>query len=155
MTGTNHGMTGAVIALLVKEPVLAVPLSFLSHFACDAIPHFGVKDHPGEPDDELFKTKFNIILVIDFLVAVSLMLLLGHLFPDRKWLIWGCMVAAAIPDLVHIYYRIYLERVKKMKYKRDPISRFHHWIQYSQTTQGVFVELAWFVSMGAIILAQR
>jgi hypothetical protein len=44
MTGFNHGMAGAVIALTVKQPVLAVPLAFLSHFATDMIPHFGLDE---------------------------------------------------------------------------------------------------------------
>jgi len=151
MTGTNHGMTGAVIALVVKEPIIAIPLSFFSHFVCDMIPHFGLKDKPGEPDDELFKTKFNTVLVLDFIVAVFLMVLLGRWFPDQKWTIWACMVAAAIPDALNVYTRIYLERVKKIPYKREEhlLSR----IQISETRMGAFVELAWFLAMGAIILS--
>src|SRR5260221_194871 len=98
MTGTNHGMTGAVIALLVKEPLIAVPLSYISHYVCDSIPHFGL----GE-GDELFDKKFNITLVSDFLVAVSMMVILGILFPAQRWLIWACMAAAASPDLMWAY----------------------------------------------------
>ena len=64
MTGFNHGMTGAVIALTVKKPELAIPLSFLSHFAQDAIPHFGI------PGYKLFTKKFNLGLLADFLFAV-------------------------------------------------------------------------------------
>jgi hypothetical protein len=155
MTGTNHGMTGAVIAVLVREPAIAVPLSYASHFACDAIPHFGVRDHPNQEDDELFSKKFNIILVTDFIVAVSLMMLLGKLFPESRLLIWTCMIAAAIPDLINVYYRLYLERIKKQPYELDPITKFHSWIQKSQTYKGAFVEIAWFMLMGLIILNQR
>lgn len=155
MTGTNHGMTGAVIALLVKEPLLAVPLSFASHFVCDAIPHFGVIDKPGEPDNELFTKKYDVILVADFLVAVAIMFILGGLFPSQKWVIWSCMVAAAIPDAMWAYYRLYVEKIRKHKPKYDPLARFHIFIQWSETHQGIILEIVWFVAMGAIILGQR
>jgi hypothetical protein len=153
MTGTNHGITGAVIALLVKEPVIAVPLSFLSHFVCDAIPHFGMRDHPGEPDNELFTKKYNIILVSDFLFAVGLMVLFGIWFPAERWLIWSCMVAAAVPDVMSAYTRLYLERIKNQRY--DPKAHFSSRIQWSQTTKGAYVELAWFLAMGTVILSFR
>lgn len=148
-------MTGAVIALIVKEPIIAIPLSYVSHFACDAIPHFGVRDHPGQSDDELFSKKFNTILVLDFLTAVGLMVLLGMLFPAHKWLIWVCMITAASPDLVWVYYRLYIERIQKRQPKYDRISRFHRVLQWSQTYPGAFVEIAWFLIMGTIILALR
>jgi hypothetical protein len=153
MTGTNHGMTGAVIALLVKEPVVAIPLSFMSHFVCDAIPHFGVNDKPGEPDDELFSKKFNIILICDFLLAVSIMVVLAFWFPSQKWVIWFSMVAAAIPDVMAAYTRLYLERVKKQPYKKE--KHFSSRIQWSQTYKGAYVEAVWFVLMGWIILLKR
>src|SRR6478672_11642994 len=113
MTGTNHGLTGAAIALLVREPLLAVPLSFASHFACDAIPHYG-----GDPKaSALFDNKFNTILITDFLVAVTIMGVLGALFPERRILIWACMIAAASPDLMWAYYDLYLTKIKRRKFR--------------------------------------
>lgn len=150
MTGTNHGLTGAMIAVLVKEPAVAIPLSFVSHFACDAIPHYGLAK-----DEELLGNKFNLILIVDFILAVSLMAVFGIRFPSQKWIIWGCMASAASPDLAWAYYHLYLEKLKKRTAKLDILSNFHHWIQWSQTPNGKFVEIFWFLSMGAIILSQR
>lgn len=150
MTGTNHGLTGAAIALLVNEPSLAVPLSFVSHFACDALPHFG-----PAPGEKLFERKFNIILITDFIVAATSMIVLAILFPADKWLIWMCMVAAASPDLVWAYYLLYIQKIKARVPKLDPLSRFHSLIQWSQTPKGWFVEVFWFIAMGAVILSQR
>lgn len=143
-------MTGAVIALLVKEPALAVPLSFLSHFVCDAIPHFGLA--PGE---KLFERKFNFILSSDFITALCTMVILGMLFPAQSWLIWSCMVAAASPDLMWAYYNLYIEKLQKKKPRFGLLARFHIWIQWSQTPKGWFVEGAWFLATIAVILAQR
>jgi hypothetical protein len=75
MTGFNHGMTGAAIALAVKQPALAVPLAFLSHFVTDMIPHFGLNEQ------ELFSKRFNLILFADFIFAISLMAV--------SWLNWA------------------------------------------------------------------
>lgn len=149
MTGLNHGLTGAVIAVAVKKPELALPLAFLSHFVQDVIPHFGV------PDSQLFKRKFNIVLVADFVLSVSAMVVLAFLFPAHKWLIWGCMIAAACPDLAWAYYRLYLEKIKNQKPKYDPFTRIHFVLEWSNETWGALVEAGWFVGMWAIILALR
>jgi len=149
MTGTNHGMTGALIALVVKEPVLAIPLSYLSHFACDVIPHFGVNRN------QLFSRRFNIILVTDFIVAVSMMITLGILFPKQRLLIWACMIAAASPDLTWAYYDLYKSRIKGENPKLDKLTRIHFDIQWFQKPIGAFVEVAWFISMWTLILTYR
>jgi hypothetical protein len=146
MTGFNHGMTGAVIALTVKQPALAVPLAFLSHFATDMIPHFGLDEK------QLFKRRFNVILVADFLFAISLMVILAVLFPEHIWLIWACMIAAASPDLMWAYHRLYIEHHKKRPKKLGRIASFHSKIQWSQTIPGFLIEAIWFVLMGTIVL---
>ena len=40
MTAPNHALTGALIGLTISNPALALPLAFLSHLVCDAIPHY-------------------------------------------------------------------------------------------------------------------
>jgi hypothetical protein len=150
MTGTNHGMTGAVIAVLIHQPAIAIPLSFTSHFVCDSIPHFGLA-----PGDKLFDKKFNVTLVSDFLVAVTMMAILGILFPAQRWLIWACMIAAASPDLMWAYYHLYVEKIKNRKPNLGPLARFHGWIQWSQTPKGWFVEIAWFMATGTLLLIVR
>lgn len=157
MTGLNHGMTGAVIALVVKNPAAAVPLAFLSHFVQDMIPHwdYGVR-RVGDPNGNFFTRRFNLSLLADFLLSVGMMILLAFLFPAHKWLIWGCMVAAASPDLMWAYYRLYRQHIKRGKVIHlDPLARLHAKIQWSQTGAGLIVEILWFISTGAIILNLR
>jgi hypothetical protein len=149
MTGLNHGITGAVIALVVKQPALAVPLAFLSHFATDAIPHFGLSE------EKLFKRHFNIILVGDFLFAILLMIALALLFPSQIWLIWICMITAASPDLMWAYYRLYKVHLKKHQLKLSRIAHWHSKIQWSETLPGAYVEALWFLLVGSYILLLR
>jgi hypothetical protein len=149
MTGFNHGITGATIALIVSQPALAIPLAFFSHFVTDMIPHFGLDEK------ELFGKKFNTILIADFLFAVSLMAVLAILFPDHMWVIWACMIAAASPDLMWAYHRLYVEHLNNRQPKLGSIAYFHHKIQWSQTLPGVYVEALWFLLVGSYILLLR
>jgi hypothetical protein len=149
MTGFNHGMTGALIALTIKQPAFAVPLAFLSHFATDMIPHFGLDEK------ELFGKRFNIILVADFIFAVCLMVALAILFPQHIWLVWVCMIAAASPDLMWAYHRLYVEHFRKKQLNLGFIGRFHKKIQWSQTIPGAYVEALWFLLIGSFILFLR
>ena len=149
MTGTNHAMTGAVIAFTIKNPAVAVPAAFISHYLQDLIPHFGMSE------TKLFKRKFNIVLVSDFLLSIGLMVLLAVLFPAHKWLIWACMVAAACPDLAWAYYRLYIERIKKQIPHYDPLNKMHLIMEWSNESWGVLVEILWFLGAGTIILALR
>ena len=143
-------MTGAVIALVVKEPLIAIPASFFSHLVCDAIPHFGV------PEGKVFGRLFNYVLVGDFICAVIIMVILGFAFPQERWIIWACMIAAASPDLMWAYYRLYDERVKnRQDVKLDRFSAFHSRIQWSQTYKGAIIEVAWFILMAGLLVALK
>lgn len=150
MTGFNHGITGAVIALTVKQPLIAVPLSFVSHFFQDMLPHHDY--FAGPQDERLFSHKFKVMLAVDFLSSILLMFVLALLFPAHKWLIWSCMVMAACSDLAQSYYHLYLARIKKKKLKFDPLSKWHYSLQ-NESPAGGLVEIAWAV-IGLIIILE-
>jgi hypothetical protein len=153
VTATNHALTGAVIALAVDKPLLAIPLALLSHFALDALPHWDYAINRSLPTDKrFFDKKFNTLLGIDLLIAFIAMVIIGINFPDQKWLIWSCMATAAAPDAMWAYYRGYLPKFKHIKPKLNWIARFHQNIQWSQTAAGFFVEIAWFIGLYLIIL---
>ncbi len=151
MTGFNHGLTGAVIALTVKKPELAIPLAFLSHFAQDAIPHFDY--FQGKNGTGILKGKFNILLVSDFTLSVLLMVILALAFPEHKWLIWSCMVVAASPDLIWGYHFLYRKRTVKdygpvLKLISKTETEYHGAI-------GIAGETIWFILMSFILIQLR
>jgi hypothetical protein len=150
MTGFNHGMTGAVIAITVKKPELAVPLAFLSHFLQDAIPHWDYGT--GRPSGQFFSNRFNTFLISDFLFSLVLMVLIGLAFPYQTWLIVACMIAAASPDLMWGYYYLYLQRIKRRKLRLNWLARLHSKIEWSESLPGAIVEVLWFAAAGDIIL---
>lgn len=146
MTGTNHGMTGAVIAVAVRQPYLALPLAFLSHFACDALPHFGMES------SQTFKKRFNLVLTADFLTALLTMAVIGSLYPGQALTIWGSMILAASPDLMWLYHYGYVERYLRRPVRLGVLGRLHTWLQWSQTLPGLAYEVIWFALMAALLI---
>jgi hypothetical protein len=96
MTLTNHLLAGAVIAKVLPLPV-AIPVAFASHFALDAVPHFGF------PNIEVRMKRINLlraVICLDFCVSVLLSIWLirsGHI----RWFLVG--LVAYSPDFLWLY----------------------------------------------------
>lgn len=142
MTATNHGLGGALLAVVfAKYPAVAIVLAPLSHFVLDSIPHFGFDKF--NPNDK----HFLYFLSVDAFLAVATTLTIAFLWSEIWWLIILCAFLGASPDLMWYYY-YYL----KPSAKKDPIARFHTWIQWSQTPNGMVVEVIWFVSTLSVLV---
>jgi hypothetical protein len=152
MTATNHALTGAVVALVLKNPLLAIPVAFAAHFVMDAIPHFGI----SEPDvfTRNSSKRFRTILIVDCILAALLLIFVPILLaPQISWWITAfSMVACMSPDLVWGYHFYHETRHKIIKKKRL-FSVFHHKIQWSETLNGIYIEAAWFFGMSVLIVA--
>jgi hypothetical protein len=78
MTATNHAITGAIIAVVIDKPVIALPLALLSHFAQDALPHFGYAGHGGYREG-LKHRSLKYVMLADLLSFIPfLAILLVH-----------------------------------------------------------------------------
>lgn len=144
MTTSAHALTGAAIATAVRQPYLAIPLAFCSHFVCDAIPHFGLDMKFGS------KTMYRW-LVIDGTMAVLFAGILIALGVRDPVMLAFAGFAAMSPDLAWLAYG--LRGQLHHKNKLGPISRFHSRIQWYQKPRGLLVEFGWAAAMIAIILA--
>jgi hypothetical protein len=152
MTATNHALTGALIAIVVKEPLPAVVLAFLAHFILDAIPHLGF----GKSALILnLNPKFFKVLKFDVLFAAILLVAIPLILKDKVaiWQTFICMFACMSPDLVWGWR--FLNELKNKKVRpKNWFSRFHSWIQWSETPDGGYVEAVWLVSILFIIISQ-
>lgn len=149
MTATNHAITGAVIALVIKEPLLALPLAFLSHFVCDAIPHFGVGSFAAR---DKRPHVFRNILKADAFLLVLFFLLLWLL--NAPFIAYIGALLAGSPDLIWAYRYIFKEDFgKKPPPPMNLFNRFHVHIQWNETLRlGFAVELIFgFVLLGVLI----
>jgi hypothetical protein len=143
MTATNHALTGAVIAAVIRQPLLSVPLAFFSHFLCDALPHFGVN------------LKFNsramyTWLAIDGLTAILSAGFLLKIGVENPVLLAICGFVAMSPDFSWLYYGLKHKLGTVKSY--DFVTKFHHKIQWYQKVPGIFIEFAWAILMILIVL---
>lgn len=145
MTGYNHAMTGAAIALVVKQPLLAAPLAFLSHFVLDVTPHFG-----GTPVYEYGHKIFPYIMATDALLSAGTLLFVCSLAPTLAALILLCALCAILPDILLLTY-----------YTNDrPNTWLHRWhlgMQWFERPEGAIVEASYaiFISIAVTALIWR
>lgn len=135
MTATSHAITGTAIALIVKEPVLAMPLALVSHFVLDSLPHFGPSSYA---EIQKNKTRFNLILAVD---AFLLTVFIGFLFlSGASWISFACLFLAGCPDFAWAYRYIFQENFgAKSPGPMNALNRFHSKIQ-RQTLKGIIYE---------------
>ena len=87
---TNHVLSGALIGAVVRRPVPAFVLGVASHFALDAVPHWG----PFRGRRELLR-----VAVPDGLTALAAMTALAAAAPShRRLTLTAAMLGAALPD---------------------------------------------------------
>lgn len=149
MKATNHVLTGAAIALIVKEPELAIPLSLASHFINDMFPHHHSRTVAAKTAKRM--ADVDTILAVTSIIIVAAV---SNSVPD--WLVLTCALAAIAPDLIWVWRYAHLRDMDKMFV--EPLSSFSRWhlkIQWSETQKGIFVEIAWLALMIYLISHYR
>lgn len=149
MRAINHALTGTVIGLSVANPMAAVLLSFVSHYVCDVLPHFGV------PNNEawLRKRSFKVVLLADTLLCLAVVVVLAATKP-RHWLLAAiCAFVAASPDLASIPRFNFAQKTAKEYKATNWYFKFAFNIQWFERPIGAVVEVAWAVAMVSIIAA--
>lgn len=147
MTATNHALTGAIIGLVVGEPLVALPAALASHFVCDVIPHFG----SSLPKKVRLKTAgFRNYLIVDASLCVLLVVCLA-IFQPQNWLLAAvCAFLATSPDLFWI--NKYLKTRRGKHWKRGAFTTFAGKIQWFERPIGAVVEIAWFIAAVIILV---
>ena len=137
MTLSNHLLTGAALAKFLPLPI-AIPVAFVSHFALDALPHFGFKTAA----DRMRHLKvFKAMILLDVLtvaIIVSWLIKEGH----ALWVLVG--LVAYSPDLLWIYRFTVEEQFGKVPpTKGNRFIQFHKNIQKYERPWGVAVEIVY------------
>jgi hypothetical protein len=141
-------LAGAVMAAGLQQPFLVVPLAFASHFVLDVLPHFGI----NEPDVTIRNRHplFRYIVVIDTILAITLLALLPFLAGSVSWWILGLgMLCAWGPDALWVAHFVRHLRGRPAQHNR--FTHFHQRIQWFERPVGLIVELVWFAAMGVFL----
>lgn len=147
MRAINHALTGAVIGLGVGEPVAAMSAAFFSHFALDAIPHFGLRKN------DLGGKEFSDLLVLDAILCFGLIVLLFLLRPKHWLLATCCAFLATSPDFMWVGRYLRARAGRKSRPLKNVILQFHHTIQWFERPIGLIVELAWAPAMVLLLVS--
>ena len=94
MIGFNHAITGVVIGATAPGGLVA-PLALLSHFAMDALPHFGRSD-TFKPYNKAFK----LLLLFDAIMCCGVLLVGLHFIAEKTTAIIMGVFFAALPDFL-------------------------------------------------------
>lgn len=138
MNVSNHLLSGAAIALAVKQPALALPLAFAAHFVLDAVPHYGFERQGFDVWRE--KRSAAILLILD---SIGIVLVITTLILNKEYFALLAAAVSVSPDSVWIYrYFRYDRRHKSPPYNR--LNRFHLAIQWCERRWGIYVELVFF-----------
>lgn len=147
MTATNHALTGAVIAVAINKPIIALPIALLSHFALDSLPHWNY----WFPGQRRFR---RWVLFLEFGLSLTLLTTLSLISGTVEWwLVASCGLLAILPDMMWFPYLILGKNTpadgKNLLHR---LRRFHLKIQWSETSWGLAIEMLWFATMLQIYL---
>lgn len=147
MTGLNHAVTGALVAAAINEPVLALPAALLSHFAADMVPHWDYKVPGGLRGRQA-------VMAVDLILSVWLLFVLTFFVDATPWLVVAGGLLAILPDVMWLRFFMTGRQSAKGNKKSwlNKLRRFHHRIQWSETSWGIYVEAVWFLAMLFLIV---
>lgn len=138
MTSANHVLVGSSIAVIVHEPLLALPLAFTSHFILDSFPHFG---YNRANYAELFRHKLSFLTLAFDLSGLFLAMYLFNIFNPE---IFACSVMAVLPDAEWLK-RYFLYERKGKKYKGSIFYNFHYLMNWGEKPFGLIIEVLFYV----------
>jgi hypothetical protein len=150
LTAPNHALTGALIGLSVANPWLAIPLAFVSHFVCDAVPHY---DPPERDTMQLYKSwRF----VRDFLVIgaalCALLVLILALTRPHYWIVAAvCAFLATSPDLAWIPWFLRTRRTGDASFPKGWFFWLHAKVQWKTGPKLLWVEIVWFAVFSGLV----
>lgn len=147
MTATNHALTGAVIAVVLPNPLVSIPLALVSHIAIDALPHF------ADDAEEISGYRFKSVLIIDIIICTVISGAIFLIHPVHWVLIIACAFVATSPDLLWIPDFIAAHQGKP-KPKYGKVRQFLHDVQWSQKRIGIVVEVFWFGALLTLLVAK-
>lgn len=107
MLETPHVFVGAAIATKIPDPLIAIPLAFVSHFILEMVPHWNPHLN-SETEKYGYPTKRSTAIVVadSSLALISGSLIAYSALPDMGQaltILFACL-ASVLPDLIEAPY---------------------------------------------------
>ncbi len=118
MTATAHALVSAAIAASIPNPMLSIPLAFVSHFVLDTIPHWDF----GTNWRSRAKAKTGAVAILDTILGftVAYFLFAGKV---DSIILFLAMIAGNLPDWLEAPYYIFFAN----QTKQEPTSHAGFW----------------------------
>lgn len=145
MTATAHAVLGTVIAAKIGNPLLAISLSFTSHFVADMIPHWDVGIGWRKKSKERFFIESAIDLFTGYLLSY---ILIFFLFPETN-LVYAFFIitVAQLPDWLMVPY-LYLKN--KLPFFKFFYTMQHHLNHSLNSPWGIINQIVILVALIAL-----
>lgn len=118
MLETPHTIIGATIAFKIPNPLIALPLAFLSHFLLDEIPHWNPDLHGETKKFGKISRQSSLIILGDVFLSLGF----GFWIASRVWPNWEKAVIiivasflAVVVDVIEGFYFFLGMRNKSLK----------------------------------------
>lgn len=115
MLETPHVAVGAVIATKIPNPLIAIPIAFLSHFILDKVPHWNPHIITETKKFGRPTLKSTNIIIVDCTLALVLGSAIAYqALPNINMAIsiMLCSFASILPDLIEFPYFYFKRRDK-------------------------------------------
>ncbi|MBI3624249.1 hypothetical protein HY218_01305 [Candidatus Saccharibacteria bacterium] len=144
MTAINHALTGAVIGFSLHQPLLAIPVAFISHFVLDGLPHMGGMIHVGSQ-------AFRWYLLADASLCTALVgaLVLWH---PHYWQVASISAfVATSPDFMWLPQFLAAHQGKSIRPSKHWLVQLHERVQWFDRPIGAIVEIVWAVAVWRLL----
>lgn len=109
MTATGHALIGASIATQIPNPWIAIPLSFLSHFLIDKIPHWDPMTNKATKTKKQIYIETALDIIIGYILVA--MIFLGWFQVADPILVFISAFAAQLPDFLEAPYLVFHTKI--------------------------------------------
>lgn len=119
MLSTPHLLVGGAIVTIIPNPLISLPLAFLSHFLFDYIPHWDFKIY--------LRPKPLLAASIDYLLGLSILYITSIDSVDLAFIVFGGLLAT-LPDFIMASVRVLNMQFLNF-WPLSILNNFHHEIQ--------------------------
>lgn len=123
MTATGHALVGALLAGRIGDPALAIPLSFLSHFAGDILPHWDAGTNRRRKTREQVVSEAMIDVVVGFILSILLFTAVTR--NGNYVLLYACIFASQAPDWLSAPFVFFRFKTQPFKFVSDIQEKLH------------------------------
>ncbi len=106
MLSTPHIVTGIAIASKTTNPLIGIPLAFMSHFVLDMVPHWNPHLNTEMRTYGKITPRSKTISIADTVVGGAFMIVaaLASPSPEAAFLTLACASASILPDALEAPY---------------------------------------------------